>query len=179
MPYILMIVILAALDQLVHWLVRASIPMGGHVPLIPGVLGLTYVRNTGAAFSLLTGHTWLLTLVSAVVLAGVAALLWKGVFRHPLGRVPLALVLAGGLGNLIDRAMFGYVTDMFRTLFINFPIFNVADMCITVGGFWLILYVAFGYDRFERAPGAGEGASGKEGEPPAPGADAGEGRDGL
>lgn len=176
MPYILLIVILTVLDQLVKWLVRTNIPAGGHVPLIPGVLGLTYVQNTGAAFSLLSGHTWLLTLVSAAVLAGVAVLLWKGVFRHPLGRVPLALVLAGGLGNLIDRAALGYVTDMFRTLFISFPVFNVADMCITVGGFWLVAYVAFGYDRFERPAVGGEGPdAGEDG----PGASGGGGRDGA
>ena len=62
----------------------------------------------------------------------------------------LALLLAGAVGNLIDRAAFGYVTDMFRTLFMNFAIFNVADICLTVGCVLLILYVIFCYDRLEK-----------------------------
>ena len=59
------------------------------------------------------------------------------------------MVLAGGAGNLIDRIAFGYVTDMFSTLFMDFAVFNVADICITVGGVWLVLYVLFGYEKLE------------------------------
>lgn len=152
MLYLLLAALLVALDQGVKFLVRAHIPPGGSVPLLPGVLDLTYVRNTGAAFSLLEEHTWLLSAASAAVVCGIAIALWKKVFRHPLGVTPAVLVMAGGVGNLIDRVAFGFVTDMFRTLFISFPVFNVADICITVGGFWLVLYVVFGYDRLEKRP---------------------------
>lgn len=72
------------------------------------------------------------------------------VLTHPLGVVPAVLVLSGGLGNLIDRIAFGYVTDMFRTLFMNFAVFNVADICITVGAVWLAVYVLFGYEKLEK-----------------------------
>ena len=86
---------------------------------------------------------------SLVVIVMVIAL-WKKVLTHPLGVVPAVLVLSGGLGNLIDRIAFGYVTDMFRTLFMNFAVFNVADICITVGAVWLAVYVLFGYEKLEK-----------------------------
>ena len=150
MLYIILTVILVAIDQLVKFLVRANIPLGGHVSFIPHVLELTYVQNTGAAFSLLAEHTWILTLISVLVVIVMVIALWKKVLTHPLGVVPAVLVLSGGLGNLIDRIAFGYVTDMFRTLFMNFAVFNVADICITVGAVWLAVYVLFGYEKLEK-----------------------------
>ena len=143
MFYAILAAALAALDQLVKYLVRAHIPLGGSLPFIPHVLDLTYVQNTGAAFSLLRQHTWLLTLISAVVVLVMCRLIVKGFFKNALGRWAAALVLAGGMGNLIDRAVFGYVTDMFQTVFMEFAVFNVADCCITVGVPLLFLYVWF------------------------------------
>jgi len=167
MLYALLTILLVALDQAVKFLVRAHIPPGGSTPFLPPLLELTYVRNTGAAFSLLEEHTWLLAAASAAVVCGIALALWKKVFRHPLGVTPAVLVLAGGMGNLIDRVAFGFVTDMFRTLFISFPVFNVADICITVGGFWLVLYVIFGYDKLEKRPDKKEAAA-DDGSPDVP-----------
>jgi len=157
MLYFLLAILLVVLDQLVKHLVRVNIPLGSSVPFLPHVLELTYVRNTGAAFSLLEEHTWLLSIVSAAVVCGLAVLLWKKIFHSPLGLIPLALIMAGGLGNLIDRVLLGYVTDMFRTLFINFAVFNVADICITAGGFWLIIYVIFGSEKAEKKEDPGHG----------------------
>lgn len=141
MSYAILAVLLVIADQLVKFAVRSSIPLGGSVPFIPYILDLTYVQNTGAAFSILRQHTWLLTLTSAVVVLVMCWLIVKGFFKNALGRWAAALVLAGGMGNLIDRAVFGYVTDMFKTTFMNFAVFNVADCCITVGVPLLFLYV--------------------------------------
>ena len=141
MFYAILAAALVALDQLVKWLVRANIPLGGSVPFIPWLMDLTYVQNTGAAFSILRSHTWLLTLTSAVVVVVMCWLIVKGFFKNRLGLWSAALVLAGGMGNLIDRAAFGYVTDMFKTTFIDFAVFNVADCCITIGVPLLFLYV--------------------------------------
>lgn len=149
MLYFFLSIFLIALDQLVKSLVRRQIPLGGSAPFLPGILELTNVQNTGAAFSLLEEHTWLLTALSLAVVGAIGVFLWKRVFRHPLGVIPCVLVLSGGIGNLIDRVVFGYVTDMFATLFVRFAVFNVADICVTIGGIWLVLYVAFGYDRLE------------------------------
>ena len=141
MFYAILAAALVALDQLVKYLIRANIPLGGSAPFIPFLLDLTYVQNTGAAFSILRQHTWLLTLTSAVVVLVMCLLVVKGFFKNRLGLWSAALVLAGGVGNLIDRAVFGYVTDMFKTIFMDFAVFNVADCCITIGVPLLFLYV--------------------------------------
>lgn len=141
MLYAILAAALVVLDQLVKYLVRANIPLGGNAPFIPFILDLTYVQNTGAAFSILRQHTWLLTLTSAAVVLAMCFLLVKGFFKNRLGLFSAALVLAGGMGNLIDRAIFGFVTDMFQTTFMEFAVFNVADCCITIGVPLLFLYV--------------------------------------
>ena len=158
MFYAILAAALAALDQLVKYLVRAHIPLGGSLPFIPHVLDLTYVQNTGAAFSLLRQHTWLLTLISAVVVLVMCRLIVKGFVKNALGRWAAALVLAGGMGNLIDRAVFGYVTDMFQTVFMEFAVFNLADCCITVGVPLLFLYVMLYVGRDEKKEGEADGA---------------------
>ena len=149
MLYFILAAVLVALDQLVKYLVSANIPLGGSVPFLPYIMDLTYVQNTGCAFSLLEEHTWLLTLVSAVMSVVLGLALAKGFFKHPLGKVTLALVLAGAVGNLIDRALYGYVIDMFRTLFMEFAVFNVADICVVVGGIAAAAYYLFLYDKLE------------------------------
>ena len=141
MLYAILAVLLVVLDQASKYAVRANIDLGRSVPFLPYLMDLTYVRNTGAAFSILRQHTWLLTLTSAVVVLVMCRLIVKGFFKNALGRWSAALVLAGGMGNLIDRAVFGFVTDMFRTTFMDFAIFNVADCCVTVGVPLLFLYV--------------------------------------
>ena len=150
MFYVILTVLLVIADQAVKFAVRANIGLGQSVPVLPRVLDLAYVQNTGAAFSILESHTWLLTLISALVVLVLCRLAVNGFFRNTLGRVSAALVLAGGVGNLIDRAVFGFVTDMFRTVFMDFPVFNVADSCITIGVPLLFVYVLVYVGRDEK-----------------------------
>ena len=158
MLYAVLVLALVGLDQLVKFLVRAYIPLGGDVPFLPNILQLTYVQNTGAAFSIFSQHTWILTVVSLVVSVALVVLLLKKVFPHPLAMLTLSLVLAGAVGNLIDRALFGYVTDMFQTLFIHFAVFNVADICVVCGGIGFCVYYLFFHGK-----GDGHGADSAEG----------------
>jgi len=120
------------LDQFFkHFIVR-SLDLFENMELIPGVIGLTHIQNTGAAFSLLADQRWLLAciaFVAAVVLVFILLRYTEGFW----GTLGLAAVLGGTIGNLIDRVFNGYVVDMFRTLFINFAVFNVADIFITLG----------------------------------------------
>ena len=164
MSYAVLAVLLVIADQAVKFAVRANIPLGQAVPFIPHIMDLTYVRNTGAAFSILRQHTWLLTLTSAVVVLVMCALIVKGFFQNALGRWSAVLVLAGGMGNLIDRAVFGFVTDMFKTTFINFAVFNVADACITVGMPLLFLYVWMYMGKDKKEEEKGEETEKAEGE---------------
>ena len=147
MLYTFLFLILVVIDQVVKFLVRANIPLGESIPFIPYVMDLTYVQNTGAAFSLLREHTWLLTLVSAVLVVVIAWLIFRRHITGRLGLLAATLVLAGGVGNLIDRVALGYVTDMFQTTFIDFAVFNVADICVVCGGIAFCVYFLFLYDK--------------------------------
>ena len=140
MPYAILAAALVAIDQLVKYLVLEHIDLGAHVPFIPHIVELTFVKNTGAAFSILSEHTWLLALVSLVMSVVLAAAIWKNFFHHPLGKLTLTLLLGGAVGNLIDRVFRGFVVDMFNVLFMNFAVFNVADICVVVGGIAAALY---------------------------------------
>ncbi len=153
---------LVGADQLVKWWVVTHI--GGAAfdgaafsglwlsqpqTLIPHVLGLNFATNTGAAWSILETHTWLLSLLSC---AAVAVILWAILTRRvggTFGTVSLTVVLAGAVGNLIDRVRLGYVVDMFETLFMDFPIFNVADICVVCGGIAFCVYLLFFYDKWK------------------------------
>ena len=150
MLYAVLVAALVGLDQLVKFLVRAYIPLGGDVPFLPHVLQLTYVQNTGAAFSILSRHTWVLALVSLAASVFLAVLLIKKVFPHPFAMFCLSLVLAGAIGNLIDRVLLGFVTDMFETLFMDFAVFNVADICVVCGGIAFCAYYLLCHGKEER-----------------------------
>lgn len=141
--YYLAAALLVALDQLTKYLTRACLMGQGTLVLIPGVVGLTYVENTGMAFSSFSGYTPVLAALSLAASALLAAAIQKRWLPHPFCQWMLTLILAGAVGNFIDRAFLGYVTDMIQVLFIQFAIFNVADCCVVVGGILLAAYVVF------------------------------------
>ena len=131
-----------ALDQYTKYLTVANIALYSEVELIPGFLGLTYVKNTGAAFSSFQGQQWLFALI---FLLFTAAVLWE-YFKKPmpfttLERFCIAAIYAGGLGNMIDRVRLGYVVDMIETKFMEFPVFNVADCFICCGCVLLMVHL--------------------------------------
>lgn len=135
------------IDQLVKHYVSANIAVGEVRPFIKDVLSLTHVHNNGAAFNILQGHMWLLSLTSSIAILLIIFLLLKKYIRHPLGVWSLAAVLGGAVGNLIDRLLHGYVVDMFKTVFIDFAIFNVADIFVTCGGIAFCIYLLFFYNK--------------------------------
>ncbi len=141
MPVIGYLIFTAALvvgDQLVkHW-VSATIALNSSQPVVPNLLAITNLRNDGAAWSILEGQQWFFTVVTLIALAVLAYLFYRW-RRQPRLLWPLTLILAGAIGNFIDRLQNGYVVDMFELLFINFPVFNVADLCLTVGVLWLVV----------------------------------------
>lgn len=144
MAYAIAAVIVLILDQASKYLTTLDIPLGGSVPLIPGVIELTNVQNTGAAFGLLNDlelARWLFVGLTLVLCVVIIILLAKKVVKGCFGRWMLVLIMAGGLGNCIDRVINGYVTDMFNLQFISFPVFNVADIFISVCGVMFIIYL--------------------------------------
>ena len=133
---------IVAADQFTKSLVLQNIPLHGHVDFIPGLLNLTYVRNTGAAFSSFEGAQWLFAVVFVLF---TAAIVWEfSGKRWPFTtfeRWLITAIYAGGIGNMIDRFRFGYVVDMIQTDFMDFPVFNVADSFITCGCILLIAHL--------------------------------------
>ena len=103
MWYVLLLAACVAGDQLLKWWVTAHLEMGQSAPLLPGVVQLTRLHNTGAAWSSFSGKTGLLAIVTIVLMAAVAWLLVKKIVRHPLGVTAGVLILGGGIGNVIDR----------------------------------------------------------------------------
>ena len=133
------IAILIVLDQLVKSYVVQNIALGEIKSWIPNLVSLTYLQNRGAAFSILQDQQLLFAVITLVVVVGAIWYLHKHMedsFWMVLG---LTLIIAGGLGNFIDRVSQGFVVDMFHLDFINFAIFNVADSYLTVGVIVLLI----------------------------------------
>ena len=136
--------LIVAADQITKLLVLQNIPLHSQIDVIPGVVGLTYVQNTGAAFSSFQGMMWLFAVIFALLTVGIV---WE-YKKQALGFSKaewwcIAAIYGGGLGNMIDRLRLGYVVDMIETRFIQFPVFNVADCFITCGCILLIVHLIF------------------------------------
>ncbi len=121
------------LDQFVKHLSVVYLRPIGTYPLIPGVFQLTYRENTGVAFSLFSGRVLLLSVITLIILFILLVFLLRGHVAHPVARCAVVFVLAGGAGNLVDRLFRGAVVDLFDFCWINFPVFNVADIFVTCG----------------------------------------------
>jgi signal peptidase II len=146
--------VLLVLDQLTKSLVRTFMdPPGTTVHVIGGLLQFTHVRNAGASFGMLPGHAPVFMTVTALVLAGVAVYWFRVRPRHVLLVIALGSVTAGAVGNLIDRATTGLVTDFIQVPF-DFPVFNIADMAIVTGVAMLVWWVLFGPAEHSGAVGA-------------------------
>jgi len=142
--YALFTAAIVAADQITKYLTVANIPLYADVPFLPGVLQLTYVQNTGAAFSSFEGQQWLFALIFAVFTGAIVyEYVKKAMPFTNLERWLIAAVYAGGLGNMIDRIRLGYVVDMIETTFMEFPVFNVADCFITCGCILLMVHLIF------------------------------------
>jgi signal peptidase II len=148
--YLIPLALLLGADQwLKHWTVT-HLAVGESAQLLPGVMRLTRLHNYGAAWSSFSGATTLLIVVTAVLIVAVAYLLLRRIVRHPLGCAAGVLILSGGIGNLIDRAINGYVVDMFELTFISYPIFNLADCFVVVGVILGAVYYLWFYEKYDK-----------------------------
>jgi signal peptidase II len=120
------------LDQLSKSLAVANLPLGGSAPLLPGLLSLQLVQNTGAAFSLFTGNPQLLGLVSLLVSIGIAVWIQRQEQLTLTRSLGVGLLLGGALGNGLDRWRLGYVVDFLALVPVSFPVFNLADVAINL-----------------------------------------------
>lgn len=127
------------LDQLTKWLTVINLDLYETFPIIENVLHFTYVRNTGAAFGMLKDQRWVFLLVSSIAIVALSVYLWKNRKGSKLLNVGMCFIIGGGIGNMIDRCILGYVIDFIDVRLINFAVFNVADsfVCVGVGIFAL------------------------------------------
>ncbi len=134
------IVILIVIDQLTKYAAVVTVKGKDPIEFLFGLFQFTYVENTGAAFSSFSNSTTLLTVATVIILIGCLILLLTKKIKSKFMNVCLALVIAGGIGNVIDRIANGYVVDFINPLFVDFAVFNFADCCITVGAILMIGY---------------------------------------
>ena len=141
---LVIIVVGIVADQIFkNWIV-ANIQLGDTEKIWPNVLSLTYIKNDGAAWSSFSGQQWFFLVLTPIVLVVALWFLWKKMAQNWYF-IGLTLIITGALGNFIDRIRQGFVVDMFQTEFINFPIFNIEDILLSVG--FVLLFIAILTDK--------------------------------
>ncbi len=139
---VILIVILC--DILTKYLVvQLLVPLESSVTVIPGILDFTFVKNKGAAFGMLSDSRWIFMSVSVIFIVVLLFVLKKSFINHKLFNISVAMVLGGGIANMIDRIFVGYVVDFIEFTFVNFAVFNIADTAITLGAFGAAIYFIF------------------------------------
>ena len=126
-------------DQVTKQLVINFLDRNESFDVIPGVFRFTYVENRGAAFGMLDDHRWVFMLTSTVMIIGLLAYLYLGHAENKLYAISIAMIISGGIGNMIDRIALGYVVDFIDFRLINFAVFNGADSFVCVGAGLLVL----------------------------------------
>lgn len=151
MPYIALAIgiALAVADQVIKYLVVANINENQVIPVITNLLNFTHIHNEGVAFGMFDGMRWVFVALTVVLLAGIIGIMFKKRPDSKMFYISVALIVGGGIGNLIDRIMFGYVIDYISLSFFP-PICNFADYCITFGTALLIIYILFFSDFFKK-----------------------------
>lgn len=141
--YAAIILVSFAADQLIKAAIR-RVPLSSVVFRMDGFLEITHCTNTGAAFSIFQGSPRWIAVLSGGLMLIAAMYLIRNLRLHPRAAAALSLLLGGGLGNLYDRIVYGGVTDYIRLLFVSFPVFNLADICITLSVAVLSYYLLMG-----------------------------------
>ncbi len=149
------------LDQISKYLVLRYLVPVGSFPLLEGVLHFTYVENTGAAFGMLKDHRWVFLILSTAAIIAVIAYIIVIRPKGWLERIALASIAGGGIGNMIDRVMRGFVVDFIDVTCIDFYVFNIADSFVCVGCGLMILALILEEVRQKKAKSAPEGAEEK------------------
>lgn len=144
---LVVVIVLVAADQVTKLLVMHHFTQGQTVHVINGLLDFTYVQNRGAAFGIFSHHRWIFMVLTCLIMVGIAWLWVKNYINHITGKISAILIMAGGIGNMIDRVRLSYVVDFIdiSPLF-HFAVFNVADCCVTVGAALLMVYIIFYMD---------------------------------
>ena len=143
MIYYLLAALLIIIDQITKWNIVQNFELYQEKVIVPGLFSLFYIQNEGAAWGIFQGKMGFFYLVTLIVVGYLVYMFQQEKNKTKLVGISFALILSVAIGNFIDRLLNGYVVDMFRLDFINFPIFNVADVCLTVGVVLMLIHVLF------------------------------------
>lgn len=131
--YFAVAVFLIAIDQITKYLTVSYLKPLGNIDLIPDIFSLTYVENRGAAFGIMQNARWFFICLTIIVLVALSVYIIKKKPQGKILRISFALIYSGAIGNLIDRLFSGFVVDMLRVHFFDFPVFNFADCLVVIG----------------------------------------------
>ncbi len=137
----ILIVGLVLLDQITKILVATNMTLYESIPVIPNIVSITYIHNRGAAWGMFSEHRWVFLLITAVAIIIMPIILYRYRKVHVLFSISLSMIIAGAIGNMIDRVFLGYVVDFIEATFVDFPVFNVADICVTLGALLMAFYL--------------------------------------
>lgn len=158
--YTAIILFTVGIDQLTKYLAAKYLTKVATVPIIEGVLHLTYLENRGAAFGMLANHRWVFMVISSLTIVGLGLYLYLFGAPGKLYGVSIAMIIGGGIGNMIDRTAFGYVVDFIDFRLIDFAIFNGADSFVCVGAGLLVLAMLLDIRREAKEKREGKGNGG-------------------
>lgn len=147
-----MIVLIVAFDQITKLLAKKYLLGNAAVTFIKGVVQFNYAENQGMAFSMFSGARWAFVALTAVVCIGALVMMFKNKIPSLWAYWSIGVIVAGGLGNLIDRIIYGYVVDFIEPTFVNFAIFNIADSAVTLGTISLMAYLVLDLFKKDEKP---------------------------
>lgn len=138
--------LLVALDQITKYLAVSFLKDAPSINLIHNFFGFTYVENAGAAWGSFENMRWFLIIVTSVLIGVMLWVLFSARYhRYRMVRISSILIIAGGIGNMIDRILYGYVVDFIHFKAIDFPVFNIADCCVVIGAILMLVFFFFIY----------------------------------
>lgn len=141
--WVAVIAVSVILDQVTKLIVVKNMELYETAPFIKGIIEFQYIENRGAAWGMFSENRWIFIIISAAALIALPIMLYKYRNLHFLFGFSLSLVIGGAAGNMIDRVFAGAVVDFLNFQFIDFPVFNVADICVTVGAALMFIYLIF------------------------------------
>lgn len=136
----LLILVIGGLDQLTKHLMQGWLAPDKTFPIFQDILHFSYTENTGAAWGMLKDARWVFMLISTIAILGMLAYLIFAKNQSRGSKIAIALICGGGIGNMVDRILLGYVIDFIDFRLINFPLFNLADSCVCIGAFLFVVF---------------------------------------
>ena len=149
---IILTIVFLIIDFCSKLVVSNLLEIGDSILVIDKFFRITYVRNTGAAWSLFANNKYLVLILSFIIIIGIILYVYKNKCNNKIEKIGYSLIIGGAIGNFVDRILYGYVIDFFdfNIFGYDFPIFNIADCCVVVGAILFAVWVIFFENKNEK-----------------------------